>query len=86
MKAGWRSIFAVTIAGLLLLISDVPSDAARRVARDRPMTGPGAWPSIHCVGPAAHFVLLYGSSAAACIPGTEAIKLTVPLEPGEQSA
>ena len=33
MKAGWRSIFAVTIAGLLLLISDVPSDAARRVAR-----------------------------------------------------
>jgi hypothetical protein len=33
MKAGWRSIFAMTIAGLLLLISDVPSDAARRVAR-----------------------------------------------------
>ena len=33
MKAGWRSIFAVIIAGLLLLISDVPSDAGRRVAR-----------------------------------------------------
>ncbi len=33
MKNRWRLIFAVTIAGLLLVISDVPSDAARRVAR-----------------------------------------------------
>ena len=33
MKTGWRSIFAVIIGGLLLLISDVPSDAARRIAR-----------------------------------------------------
>jgi hypothetical protein len=33
MKTGWRSIFAVIIAGLLLLISGIPSDAARRVAR-----------------------------------------------------
>jgi hypothetical protein len=28
----WRPIFAVTIAGLLFVISNVPSDAARRVA------------------------------------------------------
>jgi FtsZ-binding cell division protein ZapB len=53
---------------------------------DRPMTGPGAWRSIHCVGTVALFVLPYGSSAAGCIPGTEAIKLTVPLEPEAQSA
>ena len=33
MKTGWRSIFAVTIVGVLLVITDVPSDAARRVAR-----------------------------------------------------
>ena len=33
MKTGWRSIFAVIIAGSLLLISGVPSDAARQVAR-----------------------------------------------------
>jgi hypothetical protein len=33
MKKRWRLIFAVTIAGLLLVISDVSSDAARRVAR-----------------------------------------------------
>ena len=32
MKKRWRLIFAVTIAGLLLVICDVPSDAARRVA------------------------------------------------------
>ena len=33
MKKRWRLISAVTIAGLLLVISDVPSDAARRVAK-----------------------------------------------------
>ena len=33
MKNGWRSIFAVTIAGLLLAVTDVPSDAARRAGR-----------------------------------------------------
>ena len=33
MKTGWRSIFAVTIVGVLLVITNVPSDAARRVAR-----------------------------------------------------
>jgi hypothetical protein len=33
MKTGWRSIFAVIIAALLLLISGVSSDAARRIAR-----------------------------------------------------
>jgi hypothetical protein len=33
MKTGWRSIFAVIVAGSLLLISGVPSDAGRRVAR-----------------------------------------------------
>src|SRR5580658_9695943 len=33
MKTVWRSIFAVIVAGSLLLISGVPSDAARRVAR-----------------------------------------------------
>jgi hypothetical protein len=33
MKTEWRCIFALAIAGLLLVITDVPSDAARRVAR-----------------------------------------------------
>jgi hypothetical protein len=33
MKIGWRLIFAVTIAGLLLAVTDVPSDAARRAGR-----------------------------------------------------
>ncbi len=33
MKNGWRLIFAVTIAGLLLAVTDVPSDAARRAGR-----------------------------------------------------
>jgi hypothetical protein len=30
MKTVWRSIFAVTIVGVLLVITNVPSDAARR--------------------------------------------------------
>jgi len=85
MKTGWRSIFAVIIGGLLLLISDVPSDAARRIARGSSYDGTGAWRSIQCVGTVALFVLPYGSSAAGCIPGTEAIKPTVPLELGAQS-
>ena len=33
MKNRWRSIFAMIIGGLLLVITNVPSDAARRVAR-----------------------------------------------------
>jgi hypothetical protein len=33
MKQRWRLIVAVTIAGLLLVICDVPSDAAHRVAK-----------------------------------------------------
>jgi hypothetical protein len=33
MKSRWRPIFVVTIAGSLFVISNVPSDAARRVAR-----------------------------------------------------
>ena len=86
MKTGWRSIFAVIIAGLLLLISDLPSDAARRVVRGSSYEGTWSVAIYTLRGTAAHFVLLYGSSAAACIPGTGAIKLTVPLEPGEQSA
>jgi hypothetical protein len=32
MKTGWRSIFAVTITGFVLVATNVPSDAARRVA------------------------------------------------------
>src|SRR5215472_13397999 len=53
--------------------------------KDRPMTGPGAWRYTHFAGTAALCVLLYGSSVAACIPGTEAIKPTVVLEPEAQS-
>jgi len=33
MKNRWRAIFIVTIAGLLLVIADAPSDAARRTAK-----------------------------------------------------
>lgn len=33
MTIGWRSIFAVTMAGFILVFSDAPSDAARRVAK-----------------------------------------------------
>jgi hypothetical protein len=86
MKTGWRSIFAVIIAGSLLLISGVPSDAARRVARGSSYDGTWSVAIYTLRGTVALFVLLYGSSAAACLPGTEAIKLTVPLEPGAQSA
>ena len=39
MKTGWRSIFAVIIAGLLMLITNVPSDAARRSARGSSFDG-----------------------------------------------
>jgi uncharacterized membrane protein HdeD (DUF308 family) len=87
MKTVWRSIFAVIVAGSLLLISGVPSDAARRVARGSSYDG--TWSvAIYTLrgGTVALFVLLYGSSAAACLPGREATKLTVPLEPGAQSA
>ena len=86
MKTGWRSIFAVTIAAVLLVITDVPSDAARRVARGASYDGTWSVAIYTLRGTVALFVLLYGSSAAACIPGTEAIKLMVALEPGAQSA
>ena len=33
MKNRWRTIFVVTIASLLFVITDAPSDAARRVAK-----------------------------------------------------
>src|SRR6185312_6567797 len=33
MKIGWRSIFAATMVGFILVSSDAPSDAARRVAK-----------------------------------------------------
>jgi hypothetical protein len=50
------------------------------------MTELGVSPSTHCAGTAALFVLPYGSSAAACIPGTRAIKHMVLWEAGVQSA
>jgi hypothetical protein len=33
MKNRWRAVFVVTIVGLLFVITDAPSDAARRVAK-----------------------------------------------------
>ena len=39
MKNRWRSIFAMIIGGLLLVITNVPSDAARRVARGSSYNG-----------------------------------------------
>ena len=33
MKNRWRTFFVVTIASLLLVITDAPSDAARRAAK-----------------------------------------------------
>ena len=84
MKIGWRLIFAVTIAGLLLAVTDVPSDAARRAARGSSYDG--TWsPYTHNVETVALFVLHYESSAAASILGTEAIKPTVLLERAAQS-
>jgi hypothetical protein len=58
MKTGWRSIFAVIIAGLLLLISGIPSDAARRVAR-----GSQAYGAVGAGG-AIRVTLIRGSQSA----------------------
>jgi hypothetical protein len=87
MKSQWRAIVVVTIAGLLSVIPTRHRMPHAGLLGDRPMTGRGAGRrSIHCVGTVGLFVLPYASSAAACIPGTEAIKLTVLLKPGAQSA
>jgi hypothetical protein len=85
MKNRWRSIFAMIIGGLLLVITNVPLPRVGS-PEDRPMMGLGAWRSTRCVGTAVLFVQLYGSSAVACIRRTKAIKPTALLAPGALSA
>lgn len=87
MKALRRLIFVVTIAGLLTTLINEGSEAARRgPTRSSYEMELGASPFTPCGVTAALFVLLYGLSAAACIPRTQAIKPTVLLEPEALSA
>jgi hypothetical protein len=80
-----RTIFAVTVAALLAAITNSPSDAARR-APIRSFYDGTSSVAIYTLRGAALFLLLCGLSAAVCIPGTQAIKHTVRLEAGAQSA
>jgi hypothetical protein len=78
MKNLLRRSFALTIIGLLVVLSGVPSDAARRGAvrsAYEPMTGRGAWQSTPSVGAAARFAPLFRLSVAA---STQQTKVTEP--------
>jgi len=81
-----RTIFAVTVAALLTAITNSPSDAARRAPIRSFYDGTWSVAIYTFAATAGLFVLLCGLSAAVCIPGTQAIKHTVRLEAGAQSA